>query len=298
MIQMIKKLMAAVLLTALVAFHAHAEDAAPDFTQLLAFGRLANVAYLDEDAINKELKLQNFQLVKRANVPGYAVTWFLAVNETEKTQVIVVRGTDNAENAFVDVALQLMPDEKLGIKLHQGFMQSASNVYQQVLPLLHKDYQIITIGHSLGGAIANILAMYLDVDKYNVEKVVTYGQPKVTNVSGTRKYAHLDVTRVVTPKDVVPLVPPLDPVSMMNMMSLDLYWHQGKEILLLDTNEYAVLEGRKSMMRAARFMETVPDEKNVQHHMMSEYLRRLGNKAAGAKQVPYNTEFNLFGSSR
>ena len=298
MITTIYRFAAAVMISALTVFHVHAEEAAPDFVQLLSFARLANVAYLDTDAINKELEQQHYVLQKRGNVPGYAVTWFVAINEADKTQVIAVRGTDNAENAFVDVALQLMPDEKLGIKLHQGFMQSSSNVYQQVLPLLNKDYRIITIGHSLGGAIANILGMYLDTDEFTVEKVVTYGQPKVTNVAGTRKFSHLDVTRVVTPKDVVPLVPPLDPVSMMNMMSLDLYWHQGKEILLLDKNEYAVLEGRKSMMRAARFMDAVPDERNVQHHLMSEYLRRLGSKQSGVKLVPYNTEFNLFGSSK
>lgn len=275
----------------LSAFPVFADDT-PDFTQLAACGRLANAVYSDRDKIDAELTRQGYTLQKYANVPGYAVTWFVAVNDSTKTQVIAIRGTSNIENAFVDVALQLMDDKKTGVKLHQGFSRSAGDVYEQVLPLLHRDYHIITIGHSLGGAIANILAMYLDVDKFNVEKVVTFGQPKVTNVGGARKFAHLDVTRVVTPKDVVPLVPPLDPMS---IMSMDIYWHMGKEILLLDGNEYAELEGMKSMLRATKFVTTIPDENNLLHHMMSEYLERLEAKLSGAKQVPYDTGFNLLG---
>jgi triacylglycerol lipase len=89
----------------------------------------------------------------------------------------------------------------------------------------------------------------------------------------------------------VPLVPPLDP---MDLMKLDIYWHMGKEIVLLDVNEYAVLEGTQSMLRAARFTNVAPDESNLQHHMMSEYLRRLADKIPTAKQIPYAIEIKLF----
>lgn len=280
------------LLAFLSAVSVAAELKASDFRELQAFAKLAAIAYADADTIKKQLAAQQYTLQKQIHIPGYAVAGFVAVNNTSKTQIILMRGTSNLENAFVDIALQLMPDEKSGVKLHQGFAQSASNVYQQVLPLLKKDYKIITSGHSLGGAIANIIAMYLYVDKFNIEKTITYGQPKVTNVTGARKYAHLDLIRVVTPKDVVPLVPPVDP---MDLMKLEIYWHMGTEIVLLDKNEYAVLEGTNSMMRAGRFANVVPDERNIQHHMMSEYLQRLADKIPVAKQVPYATEFKWFG---
>ncbi len=217
------------------------ENDAPDFVAIQSYARLAGVAYQDEAAIKKELAAQNYVLDKVIDVPGYLVSGFVASNAATRTQVIVVRGTANEENAFVDVALKLLPDKKTGVKLHQGFSKSASDFYQKALPFLHKDYHIITVGHSLGGAVAVVLAMYLDVDHFNVEKVITFGQPKVTNVTGARKFADLNITRVVTPKDVVPLVPPLDP---MDIMKLDVYWHMGKEIVLLDNHQYAVLEGR------------------------------------------------------
>jgi predicted lipase len=287
-------LTASLLLLAFFSAISSAEQAkAPDFVELQSFARLANASYANEAAIKKELANQHYELEKLIAVPGYLVAGFVASSEATKTQVIVVLGTANEENAFVYIALQLLPDKKTGAKLHQGFSQSASNFYQQVLPLLRRDYRIITVGHSLGGAVANILAMYLDEDKYQIEKVITFGQPKVTNVSGARKYAHLAVTRVVTPKDVVPLVPPLDP---MDLMKLDIYWHMGKEIVLLDNHEYAVLEGVKSMLRISRFTDVVPDESNLQHHMMAEYLRRIADNIPDAKQVPYDTGFNLFGA--
>jgi triacylglycerol lipase len=270
------------------------EKDAPDFVAIQSYARLAGASYAGESAIKKELAAQHYVLDKLIDVPGFLVSGFVASNKATKTQVIVVRGTANEENAFVDIALKLLPDEKTGVKLHQGFSKSASDFYQKALPSLHKNYHIITVGHSLGGAVAVILAMYLDVDHFNVEKVVTFGQPKVTNVTGARKFADINLTRVVTPKDVVPLVPPLDP---MDIMKLDIYWHMGREIVLLDNHEYAVLEGVKSMMRISRFTSVVPDESNLQHHMMTEYLRRIADEIPKAKQVPYDTGFNLFGGS-
>ncbi len=269
-----------------------AQGATPDFVQLQIFARLASASYAGANAIQQALSKQGLKLQKQINVPGYVVSGYLAINTATKTQLIVVRGTANAENAYVDMAVQLLPDKKAGIKVHQGFSRSASNFYLAALPFLHKDYRIVTIGHSLGGAVANILAMYLDQDGYKVEQVVTFGQPKVTNVEGARKYAHLNVIRLVTPKDVVPLVPPLDP---MDLMKLDIYWHMGKEIVLLDKRQYAMLEGIKSMMRISRFTNVVPDESNLQHHMMTEYLCRIADKIPVSKQVPYDTGFNLFG---
>lgn len=269
-----------------------AETVAPNFVALLASARLANASYGDGADIKKELAAQHYSLDKQFSIPGYEVSGFVGSNATTKTQVIVVRGTANLENAFVDIALKLLPDKKTGVKLHQGFSKSASDVYQQVLPVLHKDYHVVVVGHSLGGAVAVILAMYLDQDKFNIEKIVTFGQPKVTNVMGARKYSDLNIIRVVNPKDVVPLVPPLDP---MDITKLDIYWHMGKEIVLLDNHEYAVLEGVKSMLRISRFTSVVPDESNLQHHMMTEYLRRIADEIPKAKQVPYDTGFNLFG---
>ena len=261
------------------------------FRMLHDYALLANATYLGEDAIDKAVQAQGYTLTASGQASGYEVSYFVATNDADKTQVIAVRGTSNAENALVDIALQLLPDETTGISLHQGFAKSARAIYEQIRPKLNKNYRISTTGHSLGGAAALVLAMYLDADGYTVDKVITFGQPKVTNITGSRKYEHLNVTRVVRPKDVVPLVPPLDPLDMKN---LSIYWHIGTEIILLDGDRYAEVDGVDSMLRATGFLNKTPSEENLNNHMMSGYLSQIEKKLDHAERVPWKNDFSLF----
>ena len=260
------------------------------FKTLYDYALIADAAYGDPDAVEALLAARGYALSARGELPGYGVRFFLATNASTQEQILAVRGTSNLENAMVDVAFQLLPNEHTGIRLHQGFALSADYIYDKVRPALNSDYRIHTTGHSLGGAAALILAMYLDAAGYDVGSVITFGQPKVTNVAGSRKYSHLDVTRVVTPGDVVPLMPPLDPMDLMNM---DIYWHLGTEVVLQPGNAYSELEGVDSMMRATGFLNQLPTEKNLQHHFMTEYINLITPKLVNAKRVPYENDFSL-----
>ncbi len=267
------------------------------FKTLYDYALIANASYLEKSDVKKALTTQGYTLTASGKLPGYAVNYFLATNDKLKQQILFVRGTSNVENAMVDIAFVLLPNKHTGVKLHQGFAQSADYIYDKVKLDLNKDYRINTTGHSLGGAAALILAMYLDADGYNVGKVITFGQPKVTNIAGSRKYNHLDVTRVVTPKDMVPLVPPLDPMDMMNM---DIYWHLGTEIVLQEGNTYSELHGVDSMMRATDFLNEMLSQKNLQHHFMTEYINLITPKLVNAEHVPYKNDFSIsdwFGGS-
>ena len=272
-------------------FSAEAAGDSDRFKNLRDYALLADVAYREKIEIEQALALQGYTLTSYGQLPGYGVSYYLATSELNRKQVIAVRGTSNIENAMVDVALQLLPNKHTGIKLHQGFALSADYIYQKVKAHLIRDYAINTTGHSLGGAAALILAMYLDADGYDVNEVITFGQPKVTNISGSRKYAHLDVTRVVTPRDMVPLVPPVDPMDLMN---LDIYWHLGTEIVLQEGSDYSELEGVDSMMRATDFMNEMVTTKNLQHHYMAVYINSITPKLVNAKQVPYQSDFSIY----
>ena len=261
------------------------------FKTLHEYALIADAAYQGEAEIEKVLAAQGYTLIVNEQLPGYAVSYFLANDDANKQQILSVRGTSNVENAMVDVAFQLLPNKHTGIKLHQGFAQSTDYIYDKVKTKLNKDYRINTTGHSLGGAAALILAMYLDAGGYDVGKVITFGQPKVTNMSGSRKYSHLDVTRVVTPKDMVPLVPPLDPMDLMNM---EVYWHLGTELVLHEGNAYSELGGVDSMMRATDFLNEMLTEKNLQHHYMTAYINSIAPKQVNAKRVPYENDFSIY----
>lgn len=263
---------------------------AAHFQRIYSYGLIADAAYYDKSRIEKVLAAQGYVLTAHEQLPGYAVSYVLATNHDTKQQLLAVRGTSNVENALVDIAFMLLPNEPTGIKLHQGFSKSADFIYDRIKPNLNRDYRINTTGHSLGGAVAFIAAMYLDAGGYKVGEVITFGQPKVTSISGSREYAHLDVTRVVTPKDMVPLVPPLDPMDLMNM---NIYWHLGTELVLHSDNTWSQLEGVDSMMRATDFLNEMLSEKNLKHHFMTEYINALSSKLVNARQIPYQNDFSF-----
>jgi len=266
-------------------------QAAPiDFSFIKTFAELSNVIYSEETKAKEVILKQGWELIRYKTLPESQVTYFLTTDSENKTQIISVRGTANLENVMIDLGIKLQHDDVLNIVLHQGFASAAKAIYDDVAPFLKKDIETSVTGHSLGGAIAVILAMYLDKESYPLGTVITFGQPKVTNVSGALKYSHLRIIRVVTPLDMVPIVPPLDPIDIKNT---DIFWHLGKEIVLLDGSNYSVVSGITSMLRAAKFFKQVPDMKNLESHRMLLYLKLIDAKIDGATEVPFKNEIDF-----
>jgi triacylglycerol lipase len=263
-----------------------------DFFDVKKSALLSSASYQSPDRIKEKLQIVHYSLIKAAELPNSAVSYFYA-RSPKGVQYLSFRGTANLDNVLVDLDIQLKQDPSLGIQLHQGFSSAAQAAYKDVL-FLDKTKPIQTTGHSLGGAVAVIVGMYLQRDGFQLQKIVTFGQPKVTNVGGAEVFEALPLLRVVTPADIVPLVPPLSPLQ---ISSFDIYWHMGKEIILLKDKRYALAEGINSMMRATRFVSSVPGEANVLAHNMSTYLTLIDQKLEGAQQVPYKMKMNVFGFS-
>ncbi|TDY00567.1 lipase (class 3) [Thiohalophilus thiocyanatoxydans] len=262
-----------------------------DFELVKDYARFSNAAYLGKSRIDEIGQSSDYSLTHYGDIPKLSVAYYLLTNDKDKTQVIAVRGTSNVENTMLDMDLKLVTDAHAGVRLHRGFSLAAERIYREVKPNLKPDYALSTTGHSLGGAVALILAMYLDLDQFDVTRVVTFGQPKVTNIAGAEKFSHLNILRVVTPRDMVPLLPPLD---YSDIYKLDIYWHIGQEVILLPDNHYAILEGVASMLRVTDFSKQIPSESNLQHHQMAYYFGRLESKLDAAKEVPFEVDLNLF----
>lgn len=249
------------------------------------------MAYLTEPEISKILGSSQYQLSYYGTASKHQVAFFIVTNEAKKTQSIAVRGTSNIENALINASLKLILDEKTGLKFHDGFSLVSRQIYTALKPHLKSDYSIHTTGHSLGGAVALILAAYLHSDKFSVATVTTFGQPKVTNFEGANSLNHLDIKRIVLPNDLVPLIPPFDPLDIQN---LDIYWHAGKELILLKDTQYTIVEGVDAMLRATKFTQEPLNEGNLVNHKMSIYRQAVNKKTPLAKQVAYENNFNLF----
>ena len=251
----------------------------------------ARAAYLSENKARELIDSKDFSLTVYRTIPDSQISYFIATDEQTKSQIIAIRGTSNIVNALIDIELKLVTDEYSGLRLHQGFSEAAREIHKQIKPQLKAEYKIDITGHSLGGAIAQILAIYLDIDQFKIGRITTFGQPKVTNFAGASRFDHLNIIRVVTATDIVPLAPLIDPLD---INDLDIYWHAGKEVILLDDNQYAVLQGINSMLRVTRFTQKAPNEKNLTQHLMSYYLEKLEAITHSAKRVPYENSFNLF----
>jgi len=86
-------------------------------------------------------------------------------------------------------------------------LKASSNLYQKL-----RSGRIRITGHSLGGAVAVLLAVLLRNDKINVFEIVTFGQPMVTNEDGARIWNSgelaLPLFRFWNQDDIVPTLPP------------------------------------------------------------------------------------------
>lgn len=283
-------------LLSIASVNANDDKATKLFSEIVLYAELANAIYEDKNVLQQVVGEHQLSLNAVNNVPVVEVSYALLTDTAKKLNIVVVRGTANVENAIVDMDLKLIADKQTDIRLHKGFLQAATPIFQELQVSLNKDYKVQLTGHSLGGAVAVILAMQLQSAGFGVDKVVTFGQPKVTNVEGAKKYKGLNLLRIVRPKDLVPIVPPVDPLE---LKSLDIYWHLGQEILLTKSNSYAELEGIKSMLRSVDFVTTVPNQENLESHKMTGYLEMVKQNRLEVVKVDYKSSFNplsLFGS--
>jgi hypothetical protein len=132
--------------------------------------------------------------------------------------IIVIRGTANEANVLSDIDVRLVNDVRLGIRLHKGFRDAATTIMQiidtsmtsrgiaqgqtRTYPL---EQTVHVTGHSLGGAVAQIIGMWLHKRGKNVQ-VYSYGSPKVSDqVLSSGQPTHW---RISNPVDPIPFTPP------------------------------------------------------------------------------------------
>ena len=255
----------------------------PDFAGVVWYAEMADLAYKPDSAARRAYpdSLYRLEIVELPHVDGRV----LVVTDTaRKTHYVSTRGTANLENVLLDAEYSKRLDDSVGVYLHRGFEVSARAAYDTVRHLLTPGYRVNLTGHSLGGAMAAILMMYASEDGYEVGEVVTFGQPKVTNEHGVRRYAGFPVLRVVDCRDPVPLTPPLTLLSAVHGP----YRHFGRELILLDGSPYVFLrEHNAERFAVTSFWESLPHV-NLGDHHMARYIARVGEKLQRAERVQYD----------
>lgn len=251
---------------------------AVDFRELEYYALRSKAAYAPEEEIRRQFP--NTTVVK--TVEPINVQYFVETDPATKTQTITVRGTANKSNIRQDAEVVLVKDSTLGFLLHKGFRDDAQKVLADLRPHLQKDYTIRVTGHSLGGAIALILTNYIYREGYKVERLVTFGQPKVTDDKTNHRYRQANpdykkITRVVRENDPIPMVPPRPK-----------YGHVGSELILKEGQDYVFLDAYDAdRLSIGDFWRNFGDV-HLKDHSMDGYLTNIQGKIqGGAQQVAY-----------
>ncbi len=127
------------------------------------------------------------------------------VKQVDGISIIIIRGTANDANVLSDIDVRLVDDTRTGIKLHKGFRDVAVTILQIIDTTKTLEHTVHVTGHSLGGAVAQIIGMWLHKRGKNVQ-IYSYGSPKVSDqvLSGGQP-SHWRVVRL---SDPIPLSPP------------------------------------------------------------------------------------------
>jgi len=271
-----------------------------NFSELKKYAVMAKYAYKSDSEIINKYGIDNVVLIQ--GIPNYNVNYYLLTGEN-KQLYLAIRGTSNIHNAIVDMKFDMENDEKLNIQLHDGFRRSARNIFHKlvnqkfknsektILQYYHqKGYQLNITGHSLGGAIANILLIYLQKNQYKVNKVITFGQPKITDEKGVNKYSQISLLRVQNGSDIVPLVP-------LNV-ALYNYKHFGDYLILLKKEYFTYLnyELAAKIDDTSSWVDLGIDilgnkgfnnslKKGLVHHGIDQYIQQIDYKIKSQKQV-------------
>ncbi len=243
----------------------------PGATELADWVLKARAVYWPTNKIKKNLKGDVYvQTVKKAGL-----RYLIETDAKAKIQTISVQGTRSHRNVLTDLNIIMKRSKKLKIMLHGGVHDEANRLYKAMKPRLRKDNALRFTGHSLGGAVGLVLAMMLEKDGYKIDRVVTFGQPKITNSYGAEKYRNFPLVRVVHEDDPVPRLPS---TKWWPGKSGD-YEQFGREIIITSDERYVVrpegakLSGDGMFARLSRY-------ENHEHKVSGYFdeVRRLARK--------------------
>ena len=170
------------------------------------------------------------------------------VDQDSGVTIISIRGTNNGRNVLTDLDVRPFYDKKLGMDLHRGFRDSASIIHKDIIENHALEETIILTGHSLGGAIAQILGLWFEDDAYEVQ-IYTFGSPSVI-MEQLWTDGHY---RVYLENDPVPFLPPYPYVHWgirINAETLD--WdedHPIGDITKIDARDHSIKEYKKVLLR-------------------------------------------------
>ncbi len=143
------------------------------------------------------------------------------VKQDNGITIIIIRGTANTDNVQSDIDVRLVEDTRTGIRLHKGFRDASITIMQILDESYTIEHTVHVTGHSLGGAVAQIIGMWLHKRGNNVQ-IFSYGSPKVSNqIMSSGQPTHWRVVRLSDPIPFTPMWPYAHTGLFINSQTLD-----------------------------------------------------------------------------
>lgn len=135
-----------------------------------------------------------------------------------RMKVFVIRGTDNLaqlRSYMFDSEIVILPDQESWSA--PFFTVAADDIYRRIRAIPGGPYSCVLIGHSLGGAVATLVAPRLARAGWNVYGVWSVGSPKPADETFARGY-RIPHWRAVDSNDPVSYLPIIG-ISALNLLS-------------------------------------------------------------------------------
>lgn len=242
-----------------------------DFADLLAEARRS----FDAHKTDAEIKAARPGVVRVTTVEPVKIRYFIEVDPKTGVQHVALPGSANLTNWVTDINAISDFIPSINFTIHRGFEKAAIPTYRDLVPYLHKDRPIRLTGHSLGGAMAAIIGGALQKQGYNVTRVVTFGQPRITNGLGVIALSKLPLTRVVNALDPVSMIPGFPFVQF------------GEEVILLPGPDYIYLSKRDAATVSVGEYLRSRKQVSASYHDLQLYIDNLAGKVKQHRAVPY-----------
>jgi predicted lipase len=177
-----------------------------DNTTLLFLAQCSQIAYKLKR--KKSIPRLGIKVEKILRDQDGQIRGFLATRGDEA--IISIKGTASLTDAAIDVDVSKV--EFNGTLVHAGFERCYEAIKHDVYQFVKRRERVLVTGHSMGAAIATLLATMIAIETHSDISLVTFGSPRVGNKAFTELFNSLvlDSTRVVHEFDIVARVPKID----------------------------------------------------------------------------------------
>ena len=137
-------------------------------------------------------------------------TNFGCITEIDGVEVVACRGTNTLEEWVTDAAINGKVPFKDWGHVHSGFYEIFESVWIEIGSMLLGYKSVIFTGHSLGAAVATLMASELHIKNSDTNiSVVTFGSPKVgdTRFVSTFNASKINSCRIFNTLDLIPKLP-------------------------------------------------------------------------------------------